>query len=119
MWLQGLVCSDGCNQGLHFLFTAGLMGPVQNGLLLGLGHGGVSLHCRPIHGQGQAEADGDVAGIRFVHLLSAAAFGMSSMRLPPGWWDCRIRVIVIRGNFFQRKVATHRITFPPQITYLT
>ena len=34
-------------------------------------------------------------------------------------WGCRSRVIVIRGNIFQRKVATHRITFPPQIAYLT
>lgn len=48
---------------VHFLFAAGVVGGVQDGFPLGGGHGGVGVEGVGGHGQGHAEADGDVVEV--------------------------------------------------------
>ena len=59
---------QGIHDLLHFFLAAGIVGPVQDCLLLLPGHGGVGVHGVEIPGQGHAEADGDLIEI---HSLSS------------------------------------------------
>lgn len=65
--LHGLAAHQAGNDLVHFRFGTGIVGLVQNGLLLVFLHGGVSLHGRRIHGQSQAEADGNFVKIHCNH----------------------------------------------------
>lgn len=56
---------------VHFPFAAGIVSPVQNGLLLVIGHGCVGGHCVVVLSQSHAEANGDFVEI---HIHSPFVF---------------------------------------------
>ena len=53
----------GCHKRVHFLFTADIVGLVQNVLLLGFGQVGVAVHSRGVLGKGHTKPNGNFVEI--------------------------------------------------------
>lgn len=96
--LHGLAAHQAGNDLMHLRFGTGIVGLVQNGLLLVFLHGGVSLHGRRIHGQSQAEADGNFVKIHCNHPPGSSIPGLCRKNRGKAWRRCLCLMLLTSGE---------------------